>query len=75
METELRINELDRLDLYDVRRRASSFIHNFIAQFDEYKERMKGYGFISEELENVINESYKILESIDKEIEVRRGNL
>lgn len=72
---EMRMDELDRLDVYDIRRRASSSIHNFISQFEEYREKLQGYGFLSEELNNVIDEAFTVLKSVDHEIEIRRGNL
>lgn len=71
---EIRTNELDRLDIYDTRRRAASFISNFISEFNDFLEKLREYKFVSEELDNITAEAFALLISIHAEIEIRRGN-
>lgn len=71
------LDELDRLDIYDLRRRYASLISNFFSEMSEYRERLVALEFIEVggQLWNAIEGEILSLRTIHKMIEPRRGNL
>ena len=71
-----RISDLDKLDIYDVRRRCASSISNFFSEFNDYREELIQRGFFEKnsEIDNAIIGAILKIESILAMIEIRRGN-
>lgn len=70
-----RINEFDRLDIYDIRRRCASLISNFFSELNDYREELIKHNWLmaESELDNEIAGSILALRAIHKQIEIRRG--
>lgn len=61
-------NVFDKLDVFDVRRRAASLISNFFSELNDYREQLAKLGSLSEELDNKLQGTILALRSIQKEI-------
>ena len=69
-----RMTDLERLDVYDLRRRTVSLITGFFSELIDNMNRLHEYNFGSPELDNVIHEAVATLRSIAHDIDVRKGN-
>jgi hypothetical protein len=69
-----RMNDLDKLDVYDVRRRAVSTISAFFSDLNDYREQLLAHNFLTEETDNTMREAVATLRSVMHDIEIRRGN-
>lgn len=69
-----RMNDLDKLDIYDIRRRCTSMISTFFSNLEEFREQLLAHNFLTEETDNTMREAVSTLRSVMHDIEIRRGN-
>ena len=69
------ISELDKLDIYDIRRKCSTAISNFFSELDEYREELIRRGFFENdsEIDNSITGAILSLRTVHNHIEIKRG--
>jgi hypothetical protein len=69
-----RMDDLTRLDVYDIRRRTTTLISNFGSDLLENMERLRELNYGSKLVDAEVTEALTALRSIADDIEVRRGN-
>jgi hypothetical protein len=71
-----RVSDLDKLDIYDVRRRCSSAISNFFSELNDFREELIRRGFFENgsEIDNSILGAILSLKTVHGLVEIRRGN-
>lgn len=67
------IDEFERLDIYDIRRRCASAISTFVSDLTTYKKALVEREFMSEELADLIDGGITVVKSIGTEIEIKRS--
>ena len=72
------VDELQKLDIFDIRRRMSSAIHNHKAQLLDYLDHLVALGFTENNVEAddkiafTVSRAIRCLETLDELIEIRR---
>lgn len=66
------VDEFERLDIYDIRRRCASAISAFVSDLTTYKEALIERGFMEKELADLVDGGIVVVKSISAEIEVKR---
>lgn len=71
------LDDLQKLDIYDIRRRCASAISNFFSNLNDYREELTARGFIIEgdEINNIFEANILSLRTLAERIEIKRGNL
>lgn len=66
------LSDLEKLDIYDVRRRCATSIHYFWSELKGYQERLTEFGFMEPELDNSIEGVVLALRSISDKIGINK---
>jgi hypothetical protein len=69
---EVKQTAMDKLDLYDVRRRMARRISGFFSELNEYKEELIRHGWMFESLEFAIFQAIEELRTIERIVNVKR---
>lgn len=71
------LTELERLDIYDIRRRAAAKVSQFFSELADIRDLLRNRRFTihEDELDNMLTGAIASLQTIHRHIEIRRGNL
>lgn len=69
-----KLTNLDKLDIYDIRRNCATRISNFFSELNDYRQKLIEYEFLTQETDNTMQEAISTLRSVMHDIEIRRGN-
>jgi hypothetical protein len=69
---ERKVTAMQKMDLWDTRRRFASRISNFFSEMDDYKNELQRHGYMFESLEFAIFQATEELRSIMRIVDVKR---
>ncbi len=72
VKTEKRVTAMQRIDLFDARRRCVQRIHNAIAELEQFKGELETFGFMWEELGYAFFSVEEDMKGLARAVEVRR---
>lgn len=73
-ETSQRVDELERIELSDMRRRCASLLSNAFSELNDYRLEFTKRNFLTEEDIDVFFATIQALRNLHSRVEIRRGN-